>query len=806
MAKEGTFSAQDYEEFRQSWDPIVSCVLSNEPIQTVDGISEMIKSFEQRLERKFSLQPSLVIPPTTKPPLICYYCHQEEHSMARCRELQKEKNDHLVEQRGREFRLPNGTIIPFDSNRPIRQAVTSFQPSLPSVQFQSTTLLTSPYEEDRDGEQEILDCSINDQSQADEDPEAFEHLLISFNQVASPPLAEKFQSDPSLQGRHENRQSSDHLPLTCPPGLSPAMEPARTAIPDSEEEDITADPELFKQPTEEASHHEATQSESKLSPEPSDQSPVKPEPSLLNSIPLPANLDSKLEILSDSHFVYPLDSNSSMIAPSASEGIKIADGGEILISPDPSEPLMEVLYHHTIFYDHLSNHQKLWSVTRDKSKISIPLDPLPHYNLFNPHVGFDADFNSRAFFGLEISGGKADPNFAQKRTGVVFNQLPISEDRLRNEGKLPVLQLEHGRGGFILVEAEGLEVSSLLSMRLRVDIHLVVKTLRPATIVSHTRSPFYSFSSVLLRPIIFDRHRRIVRAFRRQVDSRLEASKDPSGFDLKFSDLTELQSEIFNSQIPLVFALQGAQDHLNHPLSSSQNGNLNSHIGSDARANPSVSFCLVISGGMADLSFAWSQTGVGSNQILTSEDRLRNEGKLLPLRLERGQGVCGKISGRIGPIIKFGIGSAGIKPLAAPCSAIGFIRSLWNFLLLRRRARLKVGRDNTDRHPSLERDQILFDSPQKARQLFNVIKLLAWILADLSVSSTFLSGHHKLPLNPRRILVFTLGMLPLSYHDLLMKAIINLNSIQVNMKISHPTGLLKKGVGLATSTQAYSAP
>ena len=116
MAKEGTFSAQDYEEFRQSWDPIVSCVLSNEPIQSIDGISEMIKSFEQRLEKKFSVQPSQVIPSTTEPPLICYYCHQEKHVTARCRDLQKDKDDNLVQQRGRDFLLPNGTIIAFDSS------------------------------------------------------------------------------------------------------------------------------------------------------------------------------------------------------------------------------------------------------------------------------------------------------------------------------------------------------------------------------------------------------------------------------------------------------------------------------------------------------------------------------------------------------------------------------------------------------------------------------------------------------------------------------------------------------------------
>ncbi|EFP82039.2 uncharacterized protein PGTG_07436 [Puccinia graminis f. sp. tritici CRL 75-36-700-3] len=48
--------------------------------------------------------------------------------MARC-ELQKDKEDNLVEQKGTNFFLPNGALIPWDSSRPIQHVVASFQPS-----------------------------------------------------------------------------------------------------------------------------------------------------------------------------------------------------------------------------------------------------------------------------------------------------------------------------------------------------------------------------------------------------------------------------------------------------------------------------------------------------------------------------------------------------------------------------------------------------------------------------------------------------------------------------------------------------
>ncbi|OAV87706.1 hypothetical protein PTTG_29317 [Puccinia triticina 1-1 BBBD Race 1] len=88
----------------------------------------MFESFEQKLEQKFaSDRPQQA--QGSRPPLVCFYCHREGHGTARCFELQKDKDDKLVEQKGTNFSLPNGALIPWDSSRPIRHVVASFQPS-----------------------------------------------------------------------------------------------------------------------------------------------------------------------------------------------------------------------------------------------------------------------------------------------------------------------------------------------------------------------------------------------------------------------------------------------------------------------------------------------------------------------------------------------------------------------------------------------------------------------------------------------------------------------------------------------------
>ncbi|EFP86054.1 uncharacterized protein PGTG_12010 [Puccinia graminis f. sp. tritici CRL 75-36-700-3] len=102
---------------------------------TIDEISKMLQSFEQRLEKKFSASaapPSSSVPPAPQGPIVCYYCHREGHGIARCFELQKDKSENLVDQQGNNFFLPNGALIPFDLSRPIQHVVASYQPKTSS--------------------------------------------------------------------------------------------------------------------------------------------------------------------------------------------------------------------------------------------------------------------------------------------------------------------------------------------------------------------------------------------------------------------------------------------------------------------------------------------------------------------------------------------------------------------------------------------------------------------------------------------------------------------------------------------------
>ncbi|OAV88354.1 hypothetical protein PTTG_08445 [Puccinia triticina 1-1 BBBD Race 1] len=122
------------------------------PSATVDEISRMLQSFEQRLGKKFTaqtLQPSGKVPPSERGPLVCYYCHREGHGTGRCFELKKDKEANLVEQEGKNFFLPNGALIPFDSSRPIRHVVASFQPpptaSVVTPEFRTTCGTLDPW-------------------------------------------------------------------------------------------------------------------------------------------------------------------------------------------------------------------------------------------------------------------------------------------------------------------------------------------------------------------------------------------------------------------------------------------------------------------------------------------------------------------------------------------------------------------------------------------------------------------------------------------------------------------------------------
>ncbi|OAV87487.1 hypothetical protein PTTG_10165 [Puccinia triticina 1-1 BBBD Race 1] len=101
---------------------------------TVDDLSRMLQSFEQRLKKESStVPPAASAPSNSCGPLVCYYCHREGHGTARCFELKKDKEEKLVEQKGTNFFLPNGALIPFDASRPIRHVVASFQPQAGSA-------------------------------------------------------------------------------------------------------------------------------------------------------------------------------------------------------------------------------------------------------------------------------------------------------------------------------------------------------------------------------------------------------------------------------------------------------------------------------------------------------------------------------------------------------------------------------------------------------------------------------------------------------------------------------------------------
>ncbi|OAV87129.1 hypothetical protein PTTG_08008 [Puccinia triticina 1-1 BBBD Race 1] len=102
------------------------------PVPNMDDVVKMFESFEQKLEQKWAAgRPLQASGP--RGPMVCFYCHREGHGTARCFELQKDKDDKLVEQKGTNFFLPNGALIPWDSSRPIRHVVASFQPSRPTT-------------------------------------------------------------------------------------------------------------------------------------------------------------------------------------------------------------------------------------------------------------------------------------------------------------------------------------------------------------------------------------------------------------------------------------------------------------------------------------------------------------------------------------------------------------------------------------------------------------------------------------------------------------------------------------------------
>ncbi|POW05954.1 hypothetical protein PSTT_09324 [Puccinia striiformis] len=107
-------------------------------LQLLDDRLKKLDALEQRLTK--ALSASSVSTTAGCSRVICYYCHWEGHGTAQCEALWKDKEGHLVNQKGQNYFLPSGALIPFDPSRPIRGIVSKFQTS-----NSSTSPVDPPY-------------------------------------------------------------------------------------------------------------------------------------------------------------------------------------------------------------------------------------------------------------------------------------------------------------------------------------------------------------------------------------------------------------------------------------------------------------------------------------------------------------------------------------------------------------------------------------------------------------------------------------------------------------------------------------
>ncbi|KAI7934293.1 hypothetical protein MJO28_017194 [Puccinia striiformis f. sp. tritici] len=130
------------------WKRPKEVALTSKPTTTsVDELAKILQAFEQkwdaRIEQFSSQQAKSNDPAASRPTIICYYCHRENHGTGRCFELKKGKDNSLVTQQGNNFFLPNRALIPFDPSRPIRHVVASYTPPRASVSFAKTKFKSS---------------------------------------------------------------------------------------------------------------------------------------------------------------------------------------------------------------------------------------------------------------------------------------------------------------------------------------------------------------------------------------------------------------------------------------------------------------------------------------------------------------------------------------------------------------------------------------------------------------------------------------------------------------------------------------
>ncbi|OAV85501.1 hypothetical protein PTTG_30477, partial [Puccinia triticina 1-1 BBBD Race 1] len=313
--------------------------------------------------------------------------------------------------------------------------------------------------------------------------------------ITADPFSRANQSDPS-QTREKNHKTSDVLPVPCPPGLGPFEDPTRdenlessdlpcVSFPpglrpykelartgsDSEEEYMDVETNLVQGSTGELHSAKGLSFNLILSCNP----PVfQSEAGLTQEISV-----NTLDLFSQSDQHNPLQKQDEN--PLSSEPSSVTPPTEgIAFSPELCDQLVEelspatrstfeLILRHSVSFHSISSRTRPLADKELKTagvgkrilppdcaelhiKMSLIIDSFGQ----SPHFS-DRRINSSGFLLPLVSHGEADPGLAWSRTGGGSNSLLKSEDRLRNEGKLPLLQLERGRGGLILAEGERLE-------------------------------------------------------------------------------------------------------------------------------------------------------------------------------------------------------------------------------------------------------------------------------------------------------------------------------------------------------------
>ncbi|OAV86264.1 hypothetical protein PTTG_12007 [Puccinia triticina 1-1 BBBD Race 1] len=194
------------------------------PDPSVEELTRLFKAFEQYMKKEGGKGPNS----TERPPLVCYYCHRENHGTSRCQELVKDKEAGLVEQRGTNFFLPNGALIPFDRTRPIRHVVASYQPSSSTAPPRTSTptrkasnMVSADYKTSCGSLQPWYPPAVSSQS-----------------------FAGAYEADPAGRKRHEEPRTHK-APLVPPSHPKRPIRKASGSPADSEKANVEDETELF---------------------------------------------------------------------------------------------------------------------------------------------------------------------------------------------------------------------------------------------------------------------------------------------------------------------------------------------------------------------------------------------------------------------------------------------------------------------------------------------------------------------------------------------------------------------------------